>query len=78
VTHDFSSFDNRPKMRSMAGSSRRVTVCKICLRGIFQGQAAVWSTGQYLGLVHDCCGTGQPMDTAAVNLKAAYQQFVPE
>lgn len=35
--------------------SKRISTCKICRLGIFEGQPYRWSTGRVLGLIHDEC-----------------------
>lgn len=38
--------------------SKRISTCKVCRWGIFEGQPYRFSTGRVLGLVHDTC-TGE-------------------
>lgn len=35
--------------------SKRISTCKLCPYGIFEGQPYRWSTGRVLGYVHDAC-----------------------
>jgi hypothetical protein len=50
----------RPSVQATVGVDQRKAVCSICGRGIFTGQASVWSR-KPLGLVHtECVPTPAP------------------
>lgn len=49
------TYPPRSTLQRLSKKDLRVTQCKICKHGIFEGEPRVWVRGEVTGLIHEGC-----------------------